>query len=49
MSKSDPDPKPAEEAALCEHELKARRENERRARRKRELESGRPPGDESAS
>jgi hypothetical protein len=37
---SDRAEKPAEpEAALCEYELEARRENELRARRKRAVES----------
>jgi hypothetical protein len=47
MTKASPDRKPAKppppadetEAALCQHELDARRENELRARRKREVES----------
>lgn len=42
------DPPPAEAAALCDHELQARRENQRLARRKRDIESSRPPGDEAA-
>jgi hypothetical protein len=47
MAKAPPDRKPTAprppaekaDAALCEHELEARRENERRAKRKREIES----------
>jgi hypothetical protein len=45
MSKPPPepavDPSATEEAALCQHELDARRENEMRAKRKRDIE---PPG-----
>ena len=39
--KPTPSPPPAavDEAALCQHELDTRRENERRAKRKREIES----------
>jgi len=49
MTKPAPDrkpakPPPADEAALCEHELAARRENEMRARRKRDIESRNPSG-----
>jgi hypothetical protein len=47
MAKSPPKPKPVErapaadeaDAALCQHELDARRENQMRARRKRDIES----------
>jgi hypothetical protein len=48
MAKPSPDRKPVDrspvaddepEAALCEHELNARRENEMRAKRKRDIES----------
>jgi hypothetical protein len=47
MAKPRSDPKPTDrsppadepEAALCQHELDARRENEERAKRKRDIES----------
>jgi hypothetical protein len=52
MTKPSPDHKPAnappaDDAALCEHELAARRENEMRAKRKRDIESRDPSGDQA--
>jgi hypothetical protein len=55
MPKSSPKRKPAvpsppadeAEAALCQHELDARRENEMRATRKRDMESQARAGDDA--